>query len=131
MGNLWKYCKGKPFLTDAWDIPEFIDANVSDSVNFNKKRTGKTGDDCTKDIELMATLKYVSNFWKNLEMQLINCKINLILTWSANCVIKSGTTDQATTIPITDTKLDAPVVILSTQDNEKCKIQMQAVKISF
>ena len=131
MGNLWKYCKGKPFITDAWDIPEFIDANVSDSVNFNKKRTGKTGDDCTKDIELMATLKYISNFWKNLEMQLINCKINLILTWSANCVVKSGATDQATTIAITDTKLDAPVVILSTQDNEKCKIQMQTVKISF
>ena len=38
-------------------------------------------------------------------MPLINCEINLILTWSANCVISNATVNQATTFAITDTKL--------------------------
>ena len=52
-------------------------------------------------------------------MPMIDCKINLILTWSANCVIYHATANQATTFAITDTKLYVLVVILSTQDNSK------------
>ena len=37
----------------------------------------------------MVPWKYLSHFWRTLEMSLINCEINLILTWSANCVIVS------------------------------------------
>ena len=50
-------------------------------------------------------------------MSLINCEINLILTWSDKCVLSNDT--KATTFAITDTKLYVPVVILSTQDNKK------------
>ena len=39
------------------------------------------------NIEIMVPLKYFSNFWRTLEMPLINCEANLILTWSANCVM--------------------------------------------
>ena len=67
----------------------------------------------------MVPLKYLSNFWKTLEMPLINCKINLILTWSENCVISSATADQATTFAITDTKLYVPIETLSIDDNAK------------
>ena len=35
----------------------------------------------------MVPLKYFSNFWRTLEMNLSNCEINLTFTWSANCVI--------------------------------------------
>ena len=35
----------------------------------------------------MVPLKYLSNFWRTLEMPLINCEVNLISTWSENCVI--------------------------------------------
>ena len=35
----------------------------------------------------MVTLKYLSNSWRTLEMPLVNCEVNLILTWSTNCVI--------------------------------------------
>ena len=42
-----------------------------------------------KTFEIMAPLKCLSNFWKTLEMPLINCEINLILTWCTNCVIVS------------------------------------------
>ena len=63
----------------------------------------------------MVPLKYLSNFWRTLEMPLTNCEINLILTWAANCDISSSTaTNQATTFAKTDTKLYVPGVALST-----------------
>ena len=37
----------------------------------------------------MAPLKYLSNFWRTLEIPLINCEVELILTWSSSCVIIS------------------------------------------
>ena len=67
----------------------------------------------------MVPLKYSSNFGRTLEIPLINCEINLILTWSANCVICNAAANQATIFAITDTKLYVPAVTLSTQDNEK------------
>ena len=54
---------------------------------------------------------------RTLEMSLINCEINLILTWSDKCVLSNDT--KATTFAITDTKIYVPVVTLSTQDNKK------------
>ena len=64
----------------------------------------------------MVPLKYLSNFWRTLEMPLINCEINLILNWSEKYVLSNGT--KAKTFAIT-TKLYVPVVTLSTQDNAK------------
>ena len=50
-------------------------------------------------------------------MSLINCEINIILSWSKKCVLSNDS--KATTSAIIDTKLYAPVVALSIQDNEK------------
>ena len=69
-------------------------------------------------------LKYLSNCWKTLEMSLINCEINLILTWSENCVISSAT--GKTKPAITDTKLYVPFVTISTQDNLKLWQQLKS-----
>ena len=89
--------------------------------------TSQTGDDGTKNIEIMVPLKYISNFWRTLEIPLINCEINLILTWSTNCVIVStNVTNQNATFEITDTKLYVPVVTLSTQDNSKLLQQLKS-----
>ena len=53
-------------------------------------------------------------------MPLINCKINLILTWSKNCIIVSTkVANQNATFAITETKLYVPVATLSKQDNAK------------
>ena len=65
----------------------------------------------------MVLLQYLSDFWKTLEMPLINCKINLILTWSEKCVLSNDT--KAITFTITDAKLSVPVVTLTSQDNAK------------
>ena len=59
-------------------------------------------------------------------MSLINCEINLILTWSTNCVISEG--NRITTFAIAYTKLYVPIVTLSTQDNI---ILMQQLKSGF
>ena len=39
-----------------------------------------------KEVEISVRLKYLSNFWRRLDIQLINCEINIILTWPENCV---------------------------------------------
>ena len=55
---------------------------------------------------------------------MINCKVNLILTWSKDCVITNST--GAGKFAITDTKLYVPVVTLSTQDNAKLLQQLKS-----
>ena len=68
----------------------------------------------------MVSLRYLSNFWRTLEMLLINCEVELILTWSAGCVIiYTDVADQVPTFTITETNLYVPVATLSTQDNAK------------
>ena len=61
-------------------------------------------------------------------MPLINCEVNLILTWSARCfIIVAPIAGQEQTFTITDTKLFVPVVTLSTQDNSKLLQQLKSV----
>ena len=71
----------------------------------------------------MVPLKYLSNFWRTLEIPLINCEVNLILTWSSTCVITNSA--GTGTFAIRDTKLYVPVVNLSTQDNAKLLQQLK------
>ena len=76
----------------------------------------------------MVPLKYLSNFWRTLEMPLINCEVNLILTWSSTCLLAAvGDANQAATFAITNTKLYVPVVTLSTQENTKFLQQLKSV----
>ena len=48
-----------------------------------------------KNIEIVVPLKHLSNFWKTLDMPLINCEVFLTLTWSENCVLTDVTTQTA------------------------------------
>ena len=89
--------------------------------------TSQTGNNGTKNVEIMVPLKYLSNFWRTLEMLLINCEINLMLPWSSTCVIIStDVANQIATFAITGTKLYVPVVTLSTQDNAKLLEQLNS-----
>ena len=64
------------------------------------------GDHGTQDVKIMLPLNYLSNFWGTLEMCLINCEINLILTWSSDCsIIDDPVNNQVPTSKLTDTKL--------------------------
>ena len=72
----------------------------------------------------MVPLKYLNNSLRTLEMPLINCEVNLILTWSSTSVITNST--GAGTFEITDTKLYIRLVTLSTQDNFKLIQQLKS-----
>ena len=126
-GSLWQYCKDIPVLNANDEITKFTRGNTTDSFNFKAKITGQTGDDRTKNVEIMVPLKYLTNFWRTLEMPLINCEVNLILTWSSACVlISTNVQNQNATFAITDTKLYVPVVTLSTQENTKFLQQLKS-----
>ena len=97
----------------------------SESIKSKIKITGKTlAAGNTKNVEIIVPLKYLSNSWKTLEMPLINCEVNLISTWSRDCVITNST--GAGRFEITDTKLYVPFVTLSTQDNAKLLQQLKS-----
>ena len=125
-GSLWQYCKDIPARNNG-AVVIFAGNNLTDSFNFKVKITGQTGDDGTKDVEIMVPLKYLSSFWRTLEMPLINCEVNLILTRSSTCVlISTNVQNQNATFEITDTKLYVPVVTLSTQENTKFFQQLKS-----
>ena len=126
-GSLWQYCKDIPPVNNNNAIVDFTGANLTNSFNFKTKMTGQTGDDGTKNVEIMVPLKYLSNFWRTLEVPLINYEVNLILTWSSTCVIVStNNANQGATFTITNTKLYVPVLILSTQENAKLLQQLKS-----
>ena len=75
----------------------------------------------------MVLLKHLSNFWRTLEMPLITCEVNLILTWSSTCVlVATDVANQNATFAITNTKLYVPVGTLSTQENTKFLQQLKS-----
>ena len=113
--SLWQYYKDEP------------DDNLVDSKSFKSRVeiTGSTpADGNTKNAEIIVPLKYLSNFWRTLEMPLINCEVNLILTWSKDCVITNSTGEGK--FAITETKLYVPVITLSTKDNAKLLQQLKS-----
>ena len=114
-GSLWQYYKDDP------------NDNLADSEPFKSKAkiTGNTpAAGNTKNVEIIVPLKYLSNFWRTLEMPLINCEVDLILTWSKDCVITNSTGEGK--FAITETKLYVLVVTLSTKDNEKLLQQLKS-----
>ena len=68
-------------------------------------------------VKIAITLKYLSNFWRSLEMLLINCKVELSLSWDPNCVLSNLV--GALTFAISNAKLYVPIVTLPTKDNAK------------
>ena len=105
---------------------------------------GVTQNNLTKnDVKAVAPLKYLSNFGRSLNISLINCKIESILTWFKNCVLISKASrevnygadpvvrkidnQQNAIFEITDTRLYVPVVTLSKENNIKLLKQLKSV----
>ena len=89
-GRFWQYYRDELILTAAGAITNFHAADNIATFKFKqKKTTGMTGDNGTNNVEIMVPLKYLSNFWRTLEMPLINYEISLILTWSDKCVLSN------------------------------------------
>ena len=133
-GSFWNYYRDEP--------DSGADNNINYSIKNSKSFDYKTREKDEKDVEIVVSLKYLSNFWRALDIPLINCEINLILTWSENCVLTSKATRDAdpdanpaiaainanVTIKIKDAKLYVPVVTLP---NEKDKILLKKLRTGF
>ena len=125
--SLWQYYRHETALNAAGGIANFPDDNSGASFKFKQVITGQTGNDGTKDVEIIIPLKYLSNFLRTLEVPFSNYEINAILTWSANCFIRANAIDgQIPKCAIADTKLYNPAVTLSTQDNVKLLGQLKS-----
>ena len=111
-GSLWNFkrdeIEGNVDLTvDANHIP-----NNSSSYKYKSSLiTNRNG------VKIAVLLKYLSNFWRSPEILLINCKVELSLSWNENCILTSLARN--TTFTITDAKLYVPVVTLLIEDNAK------------
>ena len=118
-GSLCQYFRDEPHDNNTEDFESF-----KSKIKITGKTPNNNNNNNVKDVEIIVPLKYLSNFWRNLEMPLINCEVNLILTWSSTCVITHS--NGAGAFAITDTKLYVPVVTLSTQENTKFLQQLKS-----
>ena len=112
------------------DEPPDDNANVDNnttSLAYKSKLISGTDDNNVNNVKLVVPLKYVSNFFRSLEMPLVNCKIDLELTWYKDCMISSANaaTGQVVSFMITNTKLYVPIVTLSTKDNTNLTKQLK------
>ena len=101
IGSLYNYYRDE--LSDDNNPNNFLNNNVvnSNAFKYKNKITGNTyniaggaaGHDANKvgkqDVELAIPLKYLDNFWRALNMQLISCEVSLELKWNINCIITS------------------------------------------
>ena len=115
-----------------------VDAKVTNvegnEINNPAYDANKSG---SKKVEIVVPLKYLSNFRRTLDMRLINCEIELVLTWFKNCVItsmekrviKNTRRDNSPTsaiFQIKDTKLYVPVVTSPTENDKKLLEQLKS-----
>ena len=102
--------------------------NNSQSYKQKAALLGKTADavdntnSSVKEAKIVVPLKYLSNFWRSLEMPLINCKVYLELNWIENCILSSA--GDTAKFAITDTKLHVPIVSLSTKESANLANQL-------
>ena len=114
--TLYQYKRDEPPEDDA--VAD-LTADNSDSFKYKIKLLGNpvaVNNIARINVKVVVPLKYLSNFFRSLEMPLINCKIKLNLTWKKECVLS---TDNGNAVfIINDTKMYVPVVTLSKEDNK-------------
>ena len=99
---------------------------------LNRRQVEKAPEDndSLTNAKVVIPLKYLSNFWRSLNIPLINCEVELILTWSRNCVLADMTPANhppgELNFIITDTKLYVPVVTLSKENDIKLLEQLKS-----
>ena len=142
--SLWNYYRDEPNSSvSANNITHSILNSESFDYKANFKKNGVTHNNLAKnDVKVFVPLKYLSNFWRSLNILLINCEVELILTWFKNCVLIDKLTREAdyntdsdvyqiynpekAIFEIKDTKLFVPVVTLSKENDMKLLEQLKS-----
>ena len=141
-GSLFNYYRDEPKDHDEGDGDNAINISIrgSNSFDYKTKIVGTLADNVLeKEVTIGIPLKYLGNFWRSLDIPLINCEITLILSWYKECVlvgrafrgppaaaancINSPTSGK---FEITDCKLYVPVVILSAENDDKLLEQLKS-----
>ena len=102
------------------EIEGDVDSTVDDNHIPNNSSSFKYELSFTTNrngVRIVVPLKYLSNFWRSLEMPLINCKVELSLSWNPDCFLSNLVGNS--TFTITDAKLYVPIMILSAENNAK------------
>ena len=128
-GSLYQFKRDESPMNDAGN-PNNVALDNSTFFKYKasllRKATDADGNDRSlKNTKIVVPLKYLSIFFRSLEMSLLNSKIHLELNWNNNCVMYGADTyaggdndnNRETTFKITSAKLYVPIVTLSTKDN--------------
>ena len=142
-GTLWNYYRDQPNSTIGNNnITHSILNSESFDYKANFMENVVTHDNLTKnDVKIVVPSNYLSNFWRHLNIPLINFEAELILTWFKNCVLIDKSTREADysadpnvyeinnpedgTFKKTDVKLFVPVVALSKENDIKLLEQLK------
>ena len=125
-GSLWQFKRD--------DVPaNNLDLTIDNCQSFKYKaallgkyllgtKNHNDGKSFVKDAEIVVSLKYLRNFWRSLEIPLINCRVYLELNWIEDCILSSA--GNSAKFEKADAKLHGPVVTLSTKDSENLTKQL-------
>ena len=114
--TLYQYKRDEPPEANAIND---LTTNTSSFFKYKVELLGNPvldGNIAKRSVKVVVPLKYLSNFFRSLEMPLINCKIKLNLAWKKECVLSTDAGDAV--FIINDTKMYVPVVTLSKEDNK-------------
>ena len=148
-GSLFNYYRDNPSELIIGDGDNAINISIRNSKSFDYKTeiTGSldAGEDEKEDVTIAIPLKYLGNFWRSLDIPLINCEITLVLSWYKECVLVGRAfrgppaaaanrinSPTSAKFEITDCKLYVPVVTLSAEnDNELLKQLKSGFRITI
>ena len=122
-GSLWQFKRDEVPADNAE-----LTINNSQSFKYKAALLGKTAnvvndtDSSVKETKPVVPLKYLSNFWRSLEMPLINCKVFFELNWIEDCIFSSA--GNSAKFAIADAKIHVPKVTLSTKDSANLAKQL-------
>ena len=117
-GSLWQFKRDEQNVNNENPFNNTTDGSSSfkGKSSLTGESTAVGGHTVFKNVKIAVPLKYLSNFWRSLEMPLINRKIHLELNWSKDCVMW---TIADTTFKLKNAKLYVPIVTLSSKDDAK------------
>ena len=142
-GSLFNYYRDEPSEAEIANDYGAINISIRNSKSFDYKTeiTGSldAGEDEKEDVTIAIPLKYLGNYWRSLDIPLINCEITIVLSWYKECVLVgrvfrgppaaaanriNSPTDAK--FEITDCKLYVPVVTLSSENDNKLLEQLKS-----
>ena len=142
-GSLFNYHRDEPSETIIGSGNNAINISIRNSKSFHYKTQSigslDAGEDVKEDVKIAIPLKYLGNFWRSLDIPLINCEITLGLSWYKEFVLVGKAfrgppaaaanrinSPTSAKFEITDCKLYVPVVTLSAENDKKLLEQLKS-----